>query len=67
MVFVDDEHLKVAAELFHTWSQPTVYDTLPEEEKQKIEAAIKRLDNGEGIPADQVFQDVRTRLEAVRL
>jgi hypothetical protein len=38
----------------------TIYATLPDDEKAEIDAALARLDAGEGVP----YYDVKARLEA---
>ncbi len=55
-----DEQLDALAELTKSWSEPSVYSQLPETEKRDIEAALDRLDAGEGVP----WEDVKARLQA---
>lgn len=55
-----DEQLDALAELTKAWSEPSVYSTLSETAKQDIEAALDRLDAGEGVP----WEDVKARLQA---
>lgn len=55
-----DERVEVLAELAQAWSEPTVYSTLSDAEKALINAALDRLDRGEGV----LWEDVKARLNA---
>jgi len=61
---LDDERMAVLAELLQSWSEPLVYPNLPSAEKAKIEAALDRLDRGEGRPAEDVFAALQECLTA---
>ena len=51
------------AEIARSWSGPTVYSTLSQEERGKIDAALDRLDHGQGVPAATVFAQLRAKLK----
>jgi hypothetical protein len=55
-----DERIEMLAEMTQAWTEPTVYSTLCDAEKKKIDDAIDRLDRGEGVP----WEDVKARLDA---
>lgn len=52
-----DEFLSAAS---YAASSTTVYETLPASEKDKISAALARLDSGQGVS----FKDVKARMTA---
>ena len=52
-----DEFLSAAS---YAASTATVYETLPASEKDKITAALARLDSGHGVS----FEDVKARMAA---
>lgn len=56
----DDAFEDFVAAAAYAAGSATVYATLPEAERAKIDAATARLDAGEGIP----YSDVKARLEA---
>lgn len=56
----DDAFEDFLAAAIHAASGTTIYSTLPEVEKALIDAAIGRLDAGQGI----AFEDVKSRLDA---
>ena len=60
---LDDERLAVMAELARSWTGPTVYSTLSSEERAKIDAALDRLDQGQGISAATVFGRLAQKLK----
>ena len=45
-------------------SDATIYATLPAGEKAEIDAAIARLDAGEGVPYDEVKARLEAKLKA---
>ena len=49
LIAMPDERVEALAELAEAWSKPTVYSTLPDAEKAAIDAALDRLDRGEGL------------------
>ena len=49
LIAMPDERVEALAELAEAWSKPTVYSTLPDAEKAAIDAALDRLDRGEGV------------------
>jgi hypothetical protein len=55
-----DERVEVLADLACAWTKPSVYSILPDAEKAEIDAALDRLDRGEGVP----IAEVKARLEA---
>jgi len=54
------ERIEMLAEMAQAWTEPTVYSTLSDAEKAKIDDALDRLDRGEGVP----WEDVKARLDA---
>ena len=61
LIAMPDERVEALAELAEAWSKPTVYSTLPDAEKAAIDAALDRLDRGEGVP----WIEVKARLDAM--
>lgn len=61
---LDDERLALMAEIARSWAGPTVYSTLVPDEQGKIDAALDRLDAGQGIPSEEVFAKLADRLKA---
>lgn len=61
LIAMPDERVEALAELAEAWSKPTVYSTLPDAEKAAIDAALDRLDRGEGLS----WIDVKARLDAM--
>ncbi len=59
-----DERIEVLAELTEAWSKPTVYSTLSDAEKAEIDAALDRLDRGEGVPLETVKARLDAKLKA---
>jgi hypothetical protein len=49
------EQLEQLAALTTTLASPSVYSTLSSDERAAIDAALDRLDRGEGAPGDEVF------------
>lgn len=56
-----DDRVEALAELAQAYAEPTVYSTLSETETARIDAALDRLDRGEGVP----WQDVKARIDAM--
>lgn len=61
LIAMPDERVEALAELAEAWSKPTVYSTLPDAEKAAIDAALDRLDRGEGVS----WIEVKARLDAM--
>ena len=61
LIAMPDERVEALAELAEAWSKPTVYSTLPDAEKAAIDAALDRLDRGEGLS----WIEVKARLDAM--
>lgn len=55
-----DDQLAAMADMARAGSESTVYETLSDAEKSEIDAALDRLDRGEGVP----LNDVKARLDA---
>ena len=55
-----DERVETLAAMAQAWTEPTVYSTLGDADKAEIDAALDRLDCGEGIP----LEGVKARLDA---
>ena len=58
--------MQAFAEITEAWTRPTVYSTLSEAEKAEIDAALDKLDRGEGIPGERVFAELRARIAAAK-
>ena len=58
-----DERVEVLAELAQAWDRPSVYTSLPDDEKAAINTALDELDRGEGIPWSTVRRDLDTKLQ----
>lgn len=61
---LDDERIDTLAAMLQCWSGGSIFETLPEAEQRKVDDALARLDRGEGIPAETVFQNLDAKLKA---
>ena len=63
---LNDEQLEGLAAFTTTLVQPSVYSTLSSADKVALDAALDRLDRGEGIPGDEVFTRLDARIAAAK-
>jgi hypothetical protein len=63
---LNDDQLEGLAAFTTALVRPTAYSTLPPEEKVMIDAALDRLDRGEGIPGEEVFSRLDERIATVK-
>jgi hypothetical protein len=63
---LNDEQLEGLAALTSALVGPSVYSALPEAEKAALDAALDRLDRGEGIPGEEVFARIDARIAAAK-
>ena len=63
---LNDEQLEGLAALTSDLVRSTVYSTLSPAEKAAIDAALDRLDRGEGIPGEEVFARLDARIAAAK-
>ena len=62
---LSDEQLEAIAAMAEAFSAPTVFSTLPAQERARIDAALDRLDRGEGLSFEQVRAQLDAKLKAV--
>lgn len=60
---LDDERVEFVAEMIKSWSEPSVFVRLPVAERAKIDAALDRLDNGQTVAAEAVFDRIAAKLK----
>ena len=58
-----EDRVDIVAAMLKTWSEPSVYDRLPQHERDKIETALDRLDGGQSVSAETVFSDLAAKLQ----
>ena len=63
---LNDEQLEGLAAFTMALVRSTVYSTLSPDEKALIEAALHRLDRGEGIPGEEAFARLDERIAAAK-
>jgi hypothetical protein len=63
---LDDEQLAGIAALTEALLRPTVFSTLSHEDRAVLDAALDRLDGGEGLPGEQVFARLDGRIAAAK-
>jgi hypothetical protein len=63
---LNDEQLEGLAALTAALVGPSVYSELSAEEKAALDAALDRLDRGEGIPGEDVFARIDARIAAAK-
>ena len=63
---LSDEQLDGLAAFTAALVRPSVYSTLSPAEKAAIDAALDRLDRGDGIAGEEVFSRLDARIAAVK-
>lgn len=63
---LSDEQLEGLAEFTTALVQPSVYSALSPADKAAIDAALDRLDRGEGMPGEEVFARLDARIAAAK-
>ncbi len=63
---LSDEQLEGLAAFTTALVHPTVYSTLPPEEKALIDAALDRLDLGESVPGEEAFARLDERIAVAK-
>jgi hypothetical protein len=63
---LNDEQLEGLAALTTALVQPSVYSALSTAEKVLLDAALDRLDRGEGVPGEEVFGRLDARIAAAK-
>ena len=63
---LNDDQLEGLAALTESLVQPSIYSTLPPADKATLDAALDRLDRGEGRPGEEVFERLDARIAAAR-
>ena len=58
---LSDERIELLAEVDKAWSRPTLWSTLPLDERAKADQAVDSLDRGEGTP----LADVEAELDVL--
>jgi hypothetical protein len=59
---LSDERLELLAEVIQGWSLPTAWSSLSAQERAKTDAAIDSLDQGLGIPLDDLDAEIEALL-----
>ena len=63
---LDDEQLEGLVALTEALPGPSVFSTLSPADRAALEAALDRLDRGEGIPGEEVFARLDARIAAAK-
>jgi len=63
---LNDEQLAGLAAFTAALVRPSVFSTLPPAEKAVLDAALDRLDRGEGMPGEDVFRRIDARIAAAK-
>jgi hypothetical protein len=63
---LNDDQLEGLVALTSTLVQPSVYSTLSPGDKAVLDAALDRLDRGEGVSGEDVFARVDARIAAAK-
>ena len=63
---LNHEQLEGLAAFTATLVGPSVYSTLSLAEKAELDAALDRLDRGEGVPGEEVFARLDARIAAAK-
>jgi hypothetical protein len=63
---LNDEQLEGLAAFTSALVLPSVYSTLSPAERAAIDAALDRLDRGEGIPGEEVFARLDAHIAAAK-
>jgi hypothetical protein len=63
---LNDDQLEALLALTSTLVRPSVYSTLLPADKAALDAALDRLDCGEGIPGEDVFARLDARIAAAK-
>jgi hypothetical protein len=63
---LNDDQLEGLAAFTTALVRPSVYSTLSPAEKTALDAALDRLDRGEGIPGEEVFARLDARIAAAK-
>jgi hypothetical protein len=63
---LNDEQLEGLAAFTAALVGPNVYSTLSAAEKAALDAALDRLDRGEGMPGEEVFARIDARIAAAK-
>jgi hypothetical protein len=63
---LNDDQLEGLAALTSILVQPSVYSTLAPADKVALDAALDRLDRGEGMPGEEVFRRLDAPIAAAK-
>jgi len=63
---LNDDQLDGLVAFTSTLVQPSVYSTLSPTDKVALDAALDRLDRGDGIPGEEVFARLDARIAAAK-
>jgi predicted transcriptional regulator len=63
---LDNEQLEGLAALTKALLGPSVFSTLSSADRAAVDAALDRLDRGEGIPGEEVFARLDARIAAAK-
>jgi hypothetical protein len=61
---LSSEQLSALAEVIDSWSEPTGYSRLPDEERVLLDEALDSLDRGEGVDLETVVAKLDAKLIA---